>query len=149
MRSFYVTALLLVGSFTHANAFDFGSVFQQAAPVADAVVSNTSLGQNPLISSLTSSLGVTPSQAIGGSAALFGEAKKDMKSSDFKSLTSSMPAIGSLMSAAPASSGSLTSQFAKYGLKPEMIDKFTPFVIDYVSKGTTPGMADLVMAALK
>jgi len=72
-----------------------------------------------------------------------------MKPADFKSLTSSMPAIGSLMAAAPASTGTLTSQFAKLGLKPDMVNKFTPFVLDYVKSGTTPAMAQLVQAALQ
>lgn len=149
MHSFCLASLLLLGSFSNAFAFDFGSLLQQAAPVTDAVVANTSVGSNPLVKNLTSSLGVTPTQAIGGSAALFGEAKKDMKPSDFKSLTSSMPAIGSLMSAAPTSSSPLTDQFSKLGMKPEMVTKFTPFLLDYVKSGTTPGMAQLVQAALQ
>jgi len=147
-RSSLIFALSLLVS-VPAFAFDFGGMLQQAAPVTDAVVANTSVGSNPLVKNLTSSLGVTPTQAIGGSAALFGEAKKDMKPADFKSLTSSMPAIGSLMAAAPASTGTLTSQFSKLGLKPEMVDKFTPFVLDYVKSGTTPAMAQLVQAALQ
>lgn len=149
MRSFYLTSLLLLGSFSNLSAIDFGSMLQQAAPVTNAVVANTSIGSNPLVKNITSSLGVTPTQAIGGSAALFGEAKKDMKPADFKSLTSSMPAIGSLMSAVPASTSPLTAQFAKLGLQPEMIGKFTPFLLDYVISGTTPAMGNLVAAALK
>ncbi|MDO9207061.1 MAG: DUF2780 domain-containing protein [Sulfuricurvum sp.] len=133
----------------NAFAFDFGSLLQQAAPVTDAVVANTSVGSNPLVKNLTTSLGVTPTQAIGGSAALFGEAKKDMKPADFKSLTSSIPAIGSIMAAAPASTSPLTTQFAKLGLKPEMVGKFTPFLLDYVKSGTTPAMGNLVAAALQ
>jgi len=134
---------------TSTFAFDFGGMLQQAAPITDAVVANTSVGSNPLVKSLTSSLGVTPTQAIGGSAALFGEAKKDMKPADFKSLTSSMPAVGSLISSTPTSSSPLTDQFAKLGMKPDMVNKFTPFVLDYVTKGSTPGMAQLVQAALQ
>lgn len=133
----------------NAFAFDFGSMLQQAAPVTDAVVANTAVGSNPLVKNLTSSLGVTPTQAIGGSAALFNEAKKDMKPADFQSLSSSMPAIGSLMSAAPASSAPVADQFSKLGMKPDMVTKFTPFLLDYVTKGTTPGMAQLVQAALQ
>ncbi|MDP3465931.1 MAG: DUF2780 domain-containing protein [Sulfuricurvum sp.] len=133
----------------NAFAFDFGSLLQQAAPVTDAVVANTSVGSNPLVKNLTTSLGVTPTQAIGGSAALFGEAKKDMKPADFQSLTSSIPAIGSIMAAAPASTSPLTTQFAKLGLKPEMVGKFTPFLLDYVKSGTTPAMGNLVAAALQ
>ncbi len=148
-RSLMAIAFSLSLITTSTFAFDFGGMLQQAAPLTDAVVANTSVGSNPLVKNLTTSLGVTPTQAIGGSAALFGEAKKDMKPSDFKSLTSSMPAISSLMSAAPASTTPLTAQFMKLGMKPEMVSKFTPFVLDYVTKGTTPGMAQLVQAALQ
>lgn len=148
-RSFLTFAFFLSLVTPNAFAFDFGSLLQQAAPVTDAVVANTSVGSNPLVKNLTSSLGVTPTQAIGGSAALFGEAKKDMKPSDFQSLTSSMPAIGSLMSAAPTSSSPLTNQFSKLGMKPEMVTKFTPFLLEYVKSGTTPEMAQLVQAALQ
>jgi len=148
MRSFIAT-LLLLGSFSTVNAFDFGSLVQQAAPATDAVMANTSVGSNPLITNLTSSLGITPSQAIGGSAALLGEAKKEMKPADFNVMSSAIPSVGSLMSAVPVGSGTLTSQFSKYGLKPEMIDKFIPFITDYISAGSTPAMGKLVEAAMK
>ena len=125
-------------------AFDFSGMMQAASPLMDS-----GLNSNPLVSNLTTNLGVTPTQAIGGSAALLGEAKKDMKPADFKSLTSSMPAVNSLMAAAPATTGTLPSQFSALGMKPEMIGKFTPFLLDYVKSGTTPAMAQLVQAALQ
>jgi len=149
MKRSLIAFLFSLSLIPNAFAFDFGSLLQQAAPVTDAVVANTSVGSNPLVKNLTTSLGVTPTQAIGGSAALFGEAKKDMKPADFKSLTSSIPAIGSIMAAAPASTSPLTTQFAKLGLKPEMVGKFTPFLLDYVKSGTTPAMGNLVAAALQ
>lgn len=144
-----LVALLSIMGTANIYAIDFGSLMQQAAPLTDAVVASTPVGSNPLIKNLTSSLGVTSSQAIGGTAALLGEAKKEMKPADFQSLTSSMPAVGSLLAAAPASTSPLATQFTKLGLKPEMIDKFTPFVLDYVKNGTTPAMAQLVQAALQ
>jgi hypothetical protein len=144
MRSFYLASLLLLGSFSNVSAFDFAGMAQMATPLV-----SSALGSNPLVKNLTSSLGVTQEQAIGGSAALLGEAKKDMKPADFKSLTSSMPAVGSLLAAAPASTSPLASQFAKLGMKPEMVDKFTPFLLDYVKSGTTPARAQLVQAALQ
>ncbi|OYZ57022.1 MAG: hypothetical protein B7Y17_06595, partial [Sulfuricurvum sp. 24-42-5] len=96
----------------------------------------------------TKNLGVTPTQAIGGSAALLNDAKKDMKPADFQALTTKMPQVGTLMAAAPASTGTVQSQFSALGMKPEMIGKFTPFLLDYVKSGTTPGMMNLVQAAL-
>jgi hypothetical protein len=137
---FALTTLL-----THnAMAFDFGSVMQAVAPMADA-----GLSTNPLVGSLTKNLGVTPTQAVGGSAALLNDAKKDMKPADFQALTTKMPQVGTLLAAAPAATtGTLPAQFSALGMKPEMIGKFTPFLLDYIKSGTTPGMANLVQAAL-
>lgn len=144
MKRILITGLALTTLLTHnASAFDFGSLMQVAAPMADA-----GLTSNPLVKNLTTNLGVTPTQAIGGSAALLNDAKKDMKPADFQSLTSKMPQVGTLLAAAPAATGTLPSQFSALGMKPEMIGKFTPFLLDYVKSGTTPGMMNLVQAAL-
>lgn len=144
MKRSLITILTLTTLFTHnAMAFDFGSVMQAVAPMADA-----GLSTNPLVGSLTKNLGVTPTQAIGGSAALLNDAKKDMKPADFQALTTKMPQVGTLLAAAPATTGTLPSQFSALGMKPDMIGKFTPFLLDYVKSGTTPGMMNLVQAAL-
>jgi hypothetical protein len=144
MKRSLITILTLATLFTHnAMAFDFGSVMQAVAPMADA-----GLSTNPLVGSLTKNLGVTPTQAIGGSAALLNDAKKDMKPADFQALTTKMPQVGTLLAAAPATTGTLSSQFSALGMKPDMIGKFTPFLLDYVKSGTTPGMMNLVQAAL-
>ena len=143
MRSIYLASFLLLGSLSNLSAFDFGSIMQAVAPIADA-----GLSTNPLVGSLTKNLGVTPTQAIGGSAALLNDAKKDMKPADFQALTTKMPQVGTLLTAAPAATGTLPSQFSALGMKPDMIAKFTPFLLDYVKSGTTPGMMNLVQAAL-
>ena len=144
MKRTLIAAVTLSTLLTHnAMAFDFGSVMQAIAPMADA-----GLSTNPLIGNLTKNLGVTPTQAIGGSAALLNDAKKDMKPTDFQALTTKMPQVGTLLAAAPAVTGTLPSQFSALGMKPEMIGKFTPFLLDYVKSGTTPGMMNLVQAAL-
>ena len=143
MRSIYLASFLLLGSLSNLSAFDFGSIMQAVAPIADA-----GLSTNPLVGSLTKNLGVTPTQAIGGSAALLNDAKKDMKPADFQALTTKMPQVGTLLTAAPAATGTLPSQFSALGMKPDMISKFTPFLLDYVKSGTTPGMMNLVQAAL-
>lgn len=145
MKRSLITVLTLASLFSYeAMAFDFGSLMQAVAPVADA-----GLSTNPLVKTLTTNLGVTPTQAVGGSAALLNDAKKDMKPADFQALTSKMPQVGTLLAAAPAASaGTLPSQFTALGMKPEMIGKFTPFLLDYIKSGTTPGMMNLVQAAL-
>lgn len=128
---------------SNAMAFDFGSIMQTVSPIADA-----GLSTNPLVNNLTTNLGVTPTQAIGGSAALLNDAKKDMKPADFQTLTTKMPAVGTILAAAPAGTGTLPAQFSALGMKPEMITKFTPFLLDYIKSGTTPAMAQLVQTAL-
>lgn len=144
MKRTLIIGLALSTLLTHnAAAFDFGSVMQVVSPMADA-----GLSTNPLVKNLTTNLGVTPTQAIGGSAALLNDAKKDMKPADFQALTTKMPQVGTLLAAAPAATGTVQSQFSTLGMKPEMIGKFTPFLLDYVKSGTTPGMMNLVQAAL-
>lgn len=144
MKRILMTGLALSALLTHnAMAFDFGSLMQAVAPVADA-----GLSTNPLVANLTKNLGVTPTQAIGGSAALLNDAKKDMKPADFKTLTTKMPQVGTLLTATPAATGTIQSQFSALGMKPEMIGKFTPFLLEYIKSGTTPGMMNLVQAAL-
>lgn len=131
-------------------AFDFGGLMQTVAPVA-APVADTALTSNPLIKNITSTTGVTPTQAIGGTAAILNEAKTNMAPSDYTALSQQMPQLGTILSAAPASvvgSGTVASQFGALGMDPSMIGKFTPLILQYIQTGSTPGMAQLVQAAL-
>jgi hypothetical protein len=151
MRSLSLFLATIAILSTHAHAFDFASAMQQAAPLVQSVSPQASaLMSNPLVKTLTSSLGVTPTQAIGGSAALINDAKANMSPTDFKALTKQVPAAGQFLSAAPAgmlNTGSLSSQFASLGLKPDMVDKFSPMVLDYLQSGATPGMDKILSAA--
>jgi hypothetical protein len=151
MRSFYLVTVLLLGSFTHANAFDFGSAMQTVAPIATAVAPSVDakLVSNPLISTLTTTLGITPTQAIGGTAAILNDTKGKMKPSDFKTLTKQVPQVNTLLSAVPAgmlSSGDVGSQFSLLGMDPSMITNFYPLVLQYLQGGAKPSM-DKILAA--
>ena len=55
-----------------------------------------------LVSRLTSSLGVTESQATGGAGAIFKYAKTRLSPDDFGQVASAVPGIDSLMKAAPS-----------------------------------------------
>ena len=150
MRSLILATLLLFVS--NAQAIDFGSLMQNVAPVAQsaAPAADTALLSNPLIKNLTSTLGVTPTQAIGGTAAILNDAKGNMKPSDFTTLTKQVPQAGSLLNAAPAGLlglGSLGSQFSFLGMDASMIDKFSPLVLEYLQSGATPGMDKILAAA--
>lgn len=150
MRTLALSAMLLAAS--SLSAFDFGSVVQAVAPVAQSAAPavDTSMSSNPLISNLTSTLGVTPTQAIGGTAAILYDAKSAMTPTDYKALTQQVPQVGSLMSAVPSGflkTGTTASQFSLLGMDASMIDKFSPLVLDYLQSGATPGMDRILTAA--
>jgi hypothetical protein len=152
MRSIYVASLLLLGSFSNVSAFDFASAVQAVTPIATAVAPavDTKLVSNPLIKTLTTSLGVTPTQAIGGTAAILNDTKASMKPTDFKALTKQVPQVNSLLCAVPAgmlSTGDVGSQFSLLGMDASMISKFSPLVLQYLQNGATPSMDKILAAA--
>lgn len=146
----FTFSLSLIAS--NVFAFDLGSVMQTVAPVATAATPavNTSLASNPLVKNLTTTLGVTPTQAIGGTAAVLYDAKSNMKPADFTALTKQVPQAGSLISAVPSTflkTGTTASQFSLLGMDASMIDKFSPLVLQYLQNGATPGMDKILAAA--
>ncbi|MFA6628670.1 MAG: DUF2780 domain-containing protein [Sulfuricurvum sp.] len=150
MRSLTLAALILLVS--NANAFDFGSVMQTVAPVAQsaAPIADNALASNPLIKNLTTTLGVTPTQAIGGTAAIINDAKNNMSATDFAALTKQVPQAGTLLNAAPAGMlglGNVGSQFSFLGMDASMVNKFSPLVLQYLQDGATPGMDKILAAA--
>jgi hypothetical protein len=150
MRSLTLAALLLLVS--NASAFDFGSLMQSVAPVAQSAAPavDTSLSSNPLIKNLTTTLGVTPTQAIGGTAAIINDAKGNMSPTDFTALTKQVPQAGTLLNAAPVGMlnlGNLGSQFSFLGMDASMITKFSPLVLEYLQSGATPAMDKILSTA--
>jgi hypothetical protein len=150
MRSLTLATLLLLT--THSYAIDFGSLMQTVAPVAQSAAPalDASLVSNPLIKNLTTTLGVTPTQAIGGTAAILNDAKGNMSTSDFTALTKQVPQTATLLNAAPSGLlglGSLGSQFSFLGMDASMITKFSPLVLEYLQSGATPGMDKILAAA--
>ncbi|MDP3291387.1 MAG: DUF2780 domain-containing protein [Sulfuricurvum sp.] len=150
MRSLTLTALLLLVS--NASALDFGSLMQSVTPVAQSAAPavDASLSSNPLIKNLTTTLGVTPTQAIGGTAAIINDAKGNISPTDFTALTKQVPQAGTLLNAAPAGMlnlGNLGSQFSFLGMDASMITKFSPLVLEYLQSGATPAMDKILSTA--
>ncbi|WP_339616033.1 DUF2780 domain-containing protein [uncultured Gilvimarinus sp.] len=111
--------------------------------LSDAV-SNTQNSANQasgLMSSLTDQLGISQTQAAGGTSALMALASNALSNDNAAMLKDIIPA-GSGTGGGLASSlmGSITnmdgvaSAFSKLGLDPAMINQFTPILMDYVSK---------------
>lgn len=107
-----------------------------------------------LIDSLTSQLGVTEDQAIGGSGSILDYAQNELTSSDYSTVSSSLSGMDGLISKAPDSGSSsssllgqatslgisslggaegiatLANDFTGLGMSPEMIQQFVPIILD-------------------
>lgn len=150
MRSFILTTALIAA--TSLSAFDLGSTMETVAPIAQSVAPtvDTSLSSNPLIKNLTTKLGVTPTQAIGGTASLVYNAKQSISQKDFSALTKQKPIVNSILSSVPSNflqTGSTASQFSMLGMDPSMVSKFSPLVLEYLQSGTKPGMSKILATA--
>lgn len=156
MKKTAITTGLVLGVLaTHSLAFDMGSMLKSAAPaVAQSVApqSSSALQNNVLISSLGSSLGVNPTQAIGGSAVLLNSAKSKMDPAQFSTLTQKTPGLGDILSSGAASSllGNTTpqSQFNALGMDASLIGKFTPIIVEYAKGFVSPEIATALSLAL-
>lgn len=155
MKKINIVVLVLGVLITQSFAFDMGSMLKSAAPaVAQSVAPETTstLQNNTLINSLNSSLGVTPTQAIGGSAALLNSAKSKMDSNQFSQLTEQTPGFGDILNSGAATSllGNTTpqSQFEALGMDGSMVKQFAPIILDYAKGYVSPEIANALLSAL-
>jgi hypothetical protein len=118
-----------------------------------------SLASNPMISSLTSGLGLTPDQAIGGAGALMNIAKGNLSSDNWKKVSDAVPASGSIMDSGLHKVGlssdklkslaDLGSAAGSLGLNMDQVNKMVPAMSDFMSKGGHAEAADLFKGAIK
>jgi len=123
-----------------------------------------------LVSTLVNKLGVTESQAQGGSGAIFKTAESRMSKEDYKQLSDEVPEVDSLQKFAPESKPSmlgsaasalggktgsslggatdLLSSFDSLGMDKDMLSKFTPIIYDYVKKNGSEMAMGLLQKAL-
>ena len=123
-----------------------------------------------LISMLVNKLGVTKSQAQGGSGAIFKTAESRMSKEDYKQLKDEVPEVDTLQKFAPESKPSmlgsaasalggktgsslggtadLLSSFDSLGMDKDMLSKFTPIIYDYVKKNGSEMVMGLLQKAL-
>lgn len=155
MKKINIVVLVLGVLITQSFAFDMGSMLKSAAPaVAQSVAPETTstLQNNTLINSLSSSLGVTPTQAIGGSAALLNSAKSKMDSNQFSQLTEQTPGFGDILNSGAATSllgnTTLQSQFEALGMDGSMVKQFAPIILDYAKGYVSPEIANALLSAL-
>jgi len=132
-----------------------------ALPVASQAQSLTEMAgalKDPLISMLTSKLGVTDGQAKGGMGSLLTLAKEKLSGGDFGKLTALLPQASKYMDTAKQlgavagplkNLGGLNGALSKLGMKPDTVSKFVPTVADYVGKLGGDSAKNLLLGALK
>lgn len=152
-KTILATLLFFGLSTTSLSAMDLSKAAamlpgNSASSTATASASKA-VGGTDLTSLLTSQLGITDKQAAGGAGSMLKYAQDALKPNDFSKVADSIPGIDSLLGAAPSVSSALgalggdslggmaalASQFSSLGLNADMIQKFTPIILDYV-KGT-------------
>jgi len=115
----------------------------------------SNLMSNPLISSLSSSLGVSPTQAIQGAGSLFSLAKEKLSNADFKSLTEVVPGVDGMMKEAnklglPNPIGNvngLNPVFQKIGMTTDQVTKMIAQTTGSVEASGHKETADKLRAA--
>ncbi len=151
-----LTTLLFFGIWAASlNAMDLGDVAAMLPGKEPSTVETVAkaVGGNDLTNMLVSQLGVTQKQATGGAGSILSYAKESLSVEDFSKVASSVPGIDSLLGAVPSAGGALgsaasalgggslggmaavASQFSSLGLSADMVQKFTPVILNYV-KGT-------------
>ncbi|MDX1295726.1 MAG: DUF2780 domain-containing protein [Sulfurimonadaceae bacterium] len=151
-----LSSMAAAGLLTSAQAFDFSSALKSATPTQEESTQQQS--ESSLLGSLTSQLGITETQAAGGTSAILNDASKNMSSSDQSKLTNAVPALSSFMGgSSDTSSGLLGSvmsnqtvsdQFSALGLDPAMVQQFIPIILDYVQTEGGSEMMNLLKSAL-
>jgi hypothetical protein len=140
----------------HVFGFDLNSA-------ANALLSsdNTEKTQTnfSLIKTLTSNLGVSNSQALGGTSAILSKAASNMSSAEVTSLTSAIPSLSSLLSTSESksssvlgslvSSSSLSSKFQALGMDSSMVGKFTAVILEFINSNAGKAVMQSVQNALK
>ncbi|WP_340680171.1 DUF2780 domain-containing protein [Paraglaciecola sp.] len=126
-----------------------------------------------MVAAVTDQLGVNKSQATGGLGSIFNYAKDNLSGEQFSSISSALPGLSRLLSAAPnvselASEGGIAGlmdkaasyndslkalndikkQFAILGLKPEMISQFIVVTQQYLETDEGKKIQDTLMQGL-
>ncbi|MCM5705253.1 DUF2780 domain-containing protein [Larsenimonas salina] len=137
---------------------------RQAAFAANTTESNLSKAAD-LTKKLSSELGVSPTQAVGGAASMLAMAKSSLSSDQFNQLSNQAPSVTGLMSSARTSSAMssalealsgndsggasgtnmLGSTFQSLGMDASMIRQFAPVMLSYFK---SEGVSSMLTGAL-
>ena len=175
MKIFRGAALvsLLVVAAGSASAFNLNDAVNAASTLngnkSNGAAVSAASDAAGLLNTLGSQLNITPEQAIGGTGAMLGLAKNQMKSADYSSLTKQVPGLdmlsgsnalggvnglGGLLGNAGGKQSALTdalnnvktksdlnSAFSALGMDSGMIGQFAPVILQYLGQQGVAGSA--------
>jgi uncharacterized protein VcgC/VcgE DUF2780 len=164
--------LALVLALPAASAFALQSAPASAPQEAAAAAIQKTVEQTAspeLVGQLASELAITPGQAEGAAATMFGVAKTRLTAEDFAKVSTAVPNMDGLLKAAPAAAKSADSaagkvsaalggvsamagaatSLSKLGLKPETIVKVAPALVKIVQTKAGAQVGALLAGALK
>jgi len=177
------TSLLLASGTASAGWLDFLNQADDAAGTVKnttTTINNTvqtgqavnNASQVGLVDTLVKQLGVSQTQAQGGTGALFQMAKNKMTESAFSQVSQSVPGMDGILAAAPKpqpasatgnllgtlanatgnstlkSAASVINTFQQLDMSKGMVSQFTPIIIDYVKKNSGELTSNLLKSAL-
>jgi Protein of unknown function VcgC/VcgE (DUF2780) len=129
-----------------------------ALPLAFSGCASTEPAADPLIGGLTSSLGVTENQAMGGVGSILTLAQEKLASGQFDQVASVIPdarryldmarSLGAVTGPIGNRSG-LTGALGRLGISPTTTAKFVPAVTDFVGKAGGSNVASMLSSALQ
>ncbi len=136
----YMVAVSMAVSVANAGFMD--SVVNQATSMVSH--STSSSASNTLTDTLSKSLGINSTQALGGTAALMSLAASAMPKNEYTSLLKSVPGLSSVMGNSTVTSvlshfggKSVDDTFKALGMDKETVYKFAPTLLSYISKYAT------------
>jgi len=149
-----VISIFLISTLSHAGMFD--SIMGNIPSSTTKTVAPTATKSSGLLSSLTDSLGVTPTQASGGTAAIMQYAKSQTSTSDYSTLTSSVPGLDNIgsssmlgaLSGSINSASAVNSAFKALGMDASMVQQFIPVITKYIGGSGGTASESIITKAL-
>ncbi len=114
--------------------------------------------KDPLLSTLTSQLGVTDNQAMGGVGSLLTLAREKLPAADFTKVAKVVPGASQYMDLAKTlgavtgplqNVAGLNGALGKLGMNADTIAKFVPMVTNYMGKAGGSAVSNLMATVLK
>jgi hypothetical protein len=127
-------------------------------PLAFSGCASTESMADPLIGGLTSSLGVTENQAMGGVGSILTLAQEKLAKGEFDQIAKVIPGASKYLDMAKSlgavtgplgNRSGLNSALTRLGISPSTTAKFVPAVTDFVGKAGGPDVANLLSSALQ